>query len=151
MIAERAPVSVPQPTPTLPVTDGMAAVALSAAPPIAPAPVSAPAPEALVRRTIDDYVAAYNRLDARAAQRVWPNVDRAALARAFADLASQRVTLSGCQISVAADAARAACNGTTTWTPKIGGGGRTDERSWTFALARSGANWQIVSARVQNR
>jgi hypothetical protein len=158
VMPERAPISALRSASEPPVADGMPAVTLAAAASREPALVSmppavtAPAPERLVRRTLDDYVTAYNRLDADAAQRVWPNVDRQALARAFDDLASQRVTLGDCQIAVASETAHATCDGSTTWTPKIGGGSpRTDARTWTFELGRSAASWQIVSARVQNK
>jgi hypothetical protein len=158
VMPERAPISALRSAAEPPVIDGVPAVTLAAASSREPAPVSMPAavnepaPERLVRHTLDDYVTAYNRLDADAAQRVWPNVDRQALARAFDDLASQRVTLGDCQIAVASETAHATCDGSTTWTPKIGGGSpRTDARTWTFELGRSAATWQIVSARVQNK
>lgn len=105
----------------------------------------------LVRAALTRYADAYSELDVDAAARVWPSVNRSALARAFDSLASQRVSLESCDIQVDGDAARALCAGSATWAPKVGGGERTDPRSWDFALERSGAGWQVVSARVQNR
>jgi hypothetical protein len=107
---------------------------------------------ALVRNTLDRYAAAYSALDAAAAQRIWPGVNRAALNHAFDTLASQRLSLDDCRVDVAGAAARATCAGSATWAPKVGPGGvRTDPRHWDFELARTGAGWQIVKARVQNK
>jgi hypothetical protein len=109
-------------------------------------------PDALVRSALDRYAAAYSSLDADAAQRVWPGVNRGALSRAFDGLASQRVSLGSCNIDVAGATAHARCAGSTTWQPKVGSGGsRTDRHTWTFDLARAGSGWQIVNANVQNR
>jgi hypothetical protein len=108
--------------------------------------------DALVRSALDRYAAAYSSLDADAAQRVWPGVNRGALSRAFDGLASQRVSLGSCNIDVAGATAHARCAGSTTWQPKVGSGGsRTDRHTWTFDLARAGSGWQIVNANVQNR
>jgi hypothetical protein len=122
-----------------------------------PVAVSAPAEpvvaqDALVRSALDRYAAAFSALDADAAQRVWPGVNRPALARAFDSLASQHVSLESCSIEVTGAAAHARCAGTTTWQPKVGNGAVTrDRRTWTFDLARAAAGWQIVNARAQNR
>jgi hypothetical protein len=106
----------------------------------------------VVRFVLSRYASAYNALDADAAQRVWPRVNRDALRRAFDSLASQQISLGDCRIDVAASSAQARCAGTATWAPKVGGGGtRTEARDWTFELARAASGWQIVSARVQNR
>ncbi len=110
-----------------------------------------PPPDALVRGALAGYAKAYSNLDVDAAQRIWPSVDRDGLARAFESLASQRVSLGDCRIQVDGSAARARCAGSATWRPKVGGGERTDRRSWTFELEKAPAGWQIVSARVQNR
>lgn len=105
-----------------------------------------------MRSVLDRYAAAYSALDVEAAQRVWPAVNRGALARAFDSLASQDVSLGNCRIDVAGARAAATCSGTMSWSPKVGDGGRHDEaRTWTFDLARGTGGWQIFSARVQNR
>jgi hypothetical protein len=110
-----------------------------------------PPQDAMVRGALENYAAAYSRLDADAAQRVWPMVNVDALSRAFDTLASQRVSLGDCRIQVNGASAQAQCAGTATWTPKVGGGERTDDRSWTFELSKANGRWEIVSARVQNR
>jgi hypothetical protein len=143
------------PAASVPVTLAMVPVAVPAsippAPPAAPAPVEPPQ-EVVVRSVLSRYASAYSALDAAAAQRVWPGVNRAALSRAFEGLASQQISLGDCRIDVAASNARARCAGSATWSPKVGGGGaRTEARDWTFELARAASGWQIVSARVQNR
>jgi hypothetical protein len=116
------------------------------------APAAEPAPEALIRTALEGYAAGYSDLDAAAVQRVWPDVNRDALARAFDDLASQRVSLGDCRIDVSGAVAHAVCAGTSTWRPKIGDSiQRTDPRNWTFELEKTGANWLIVGARVQNK
>jgi hypothetical protein len=129
-------------------------IAVPPSPP--PAPAAEPAPsgpsqDSVVRNVLSRYASAYNALDVNAATRVWPGVNRGALARAFDGLASQQVSLGDCRIDVAGAKAQARCAGRATWTPKIGSGTRTESRSWTFELARAGNDWQIVSARVQNR
>jgi hypothetical protein len=105
-----------------------------------------------VRGVLNKYAAAYSRLDASAAQEVWPAVNRSALERAFDSLASQQLLLDHCNVDVRGATARATCAGSTTWSPKIGNSSRrTEARNWTFQLAKAGSAWQIVSARVQNR
>lgn len=161
------------PEPSAPRTSGAPSAALPAAPaptiPIAPPPpIDSPAPsrsvastpaapdpmamQSAVRTVLDRYAAAYSELDADAAQRVRPGVNRDELARAFDSLASQRVSLGACSIDVTGARAHAQCAGSTTWRPKVGDAAmRTDARTWTFELAKAGADWTIVSARVQNR
>jgi hypothetical protein len=105
----------------------------------------------LVRDILDKYADAYTRLDADAAQAVWPSVNRAALSRAFSGLNEQRIAFSDCAVLVHSTQARATCSGSTTWEPKIGGGARTDVRRWAFELEKSGSDWVLRDARVQNR
>ena len=130
-------------------------VALPSSPPIAntaPPPVAAPAmsDEAAVCTVLARYAAAYDRLDAPAAQAVWPSVDAVALTRAFEGLAEQHVTLSACTVDVRGSSARASCTGSARWAPKVGDGAvRTERRAWTFDLSRTGTGWQIESARVR--
>jgi hypothetical protein len=155
--AVEAPTSSALPLPPVPAPIPMpiAAPALAELPPAAPpveTPAAEPPQEPVVRSVLSRYASAYSSLDANAAQRVWPGVNRAALSRAFDSLASQHISLGDCRIDVAASSARARCAGSATWAPKVGGGGaRTEARDWTFELTRAASGWQIVSARVQNR
>jgi hypothetical protein len=138
----------------------------SAVAPIGPAsalPVPAPAasPSSAVVRQSDDqarisqvlqrYRAAYESLDARSASAVWPSVNEAALARAFDGLASQRLVFEGCDVRLRGEAAAdVTCHGTTQYIPKVGSRDpRVEPRTWNFTLRRSGADWNIVSARAE--
>ncbi len=151
--------AAPAPTPIAALPGPAVEIAAPAAPPPAAAPLAAAAPpaaelsqEPLVRRTLNQYAAAYSALDANAASRVWPRVDRGALSRAFETLASQQVSLGDCRVDVTGARARAVCSGSATWAPKIGSGSaRTDARRWDFELAKTAGGWEIVNARVQKR
>ena len=105
--------------------------------------------ETVVLSVLQRYEAAYSNLDAAAASAVWPAVDRGALARAFNGLASQRVSLGDCDISVNGPSARATCSGSATWRPKVGGGSHTENRRWNFELRKAGENWKIEKAVIR--
>lgn len=141
----------PQGTRALPVERGTDVVSVSR--PIAIAPVPATPvvrDEDLVLRTLQQYRRAYDTLDARAAQAVWPGVDSTALQRAFDGLVSQRLTFQSCQLQVYGVSASAACRGIAHFTPRIGSREPRDEpRDWRFTLRRTANDeWQIESARV---
>ena len=101
-------------------------------------------------RTLQQYRRAYDTLDARAAQDVWPGVDSTALQRAFDGLMSQRLTFQSCQLQVNGLTASAACHGTARYTPRVGSREARDEpRDWRFTLRKlTNDQWQIESARV---
>lgn len=108
-----------------------------------PPPVSE---EPRVRAVLAQFEAAYTSLSAAAAQAVWPSVDAGALGRAFDSLESQRVSLGRCSIVIKGANARADCRGITNWTPKIGGGRRTESRRWEFDLVAENGSWHILQA-----
>jgi len=115
----------------------------------AAAVINAPRDEDLVRRTLQQYRAAYENLDARSAQAVWPRVDASALQRAFSGLESQRLTFDDCDVSVRGTTGLATCRGTTLYVPKVGSRDpRREPRVWTFDLRKVGENWQIENART---
>jgi hypothetical protein len=147
-----APLPLPAPPPpTAMSTPGVAATTGMSAP-VSPSSPIQPPQEVLVRGALARYAKAYSDLDVDAAERVWPSVNRSALARAFGSLESQRVSLGDCRIQVDVATAHASCSGTATWRPKVGGRDRTDERRWDFDLVEKAASgWQIISARAQNR
>jgi hypothetical protein len=116
------------------------------APPAAPEPARVHDESTFVREVLEQYEEAYSSLDARAASAVWPGVDSGALSRAFDGLASQRVSLGSCDVTVNGPAARATCAGTATWEPKVGGGVRTEPRRWNFDLRKAGDAWRIERA-----
>lgn len=135
--------SIPSPSPPAVGTSGAAATE----PAPSPEPPE-PSAEVKVRAALSRYEAAYSALNAAAARAIWPTVDAEALDRAFDSLESQRVSLGTCTIAVSLGErnARATCAGTATWTPKVGGGPRTEARRWLFDLEMNGDRWQIVRA-----
>lgn len=103
-------------------------------------------PEQSVRTVLARFEAAYSTLNAAAARAVWPSVDEPTLARAFANLQSQRVSLGACNVRITGTTAHAECTGTTSWTPRIGGGRRTEARRWSFDLQSTDGAWHIIQA-----
>jgi len=111
--------------------------------------MSAPRDEDLVRRTLQQYRAAYESLDARSAHAVWPTVSEVALQRAFSGLESQQLNFDDCDVQVRGLTGLATCRGTMLYVPKVGSHDpRREPRVWTFDLRKVGENWQIDSART---
>lgn len=146
-----------------PLTNEPSAIVVPTAPAPAPPPTSAatsplpraseapaaPRDEEKIRSVLDQYASAYSRLDATAASAIFPGVDRRALARAFDGLAAQSIHLGACDVRVAIESAMVDCAGSATWTPKIGGGSRTEPRRWQFRLRNESGAWQMVGAKVR--
>ena len=131
-------------------------VAAAAPPPPMPAAMAASVVELstdeslLVKQTLQRYRVAYEGLDARSAQAVWPAVNQAALARAFDGLASQSLTFDACDVRVRGEVATATCQGSARYVPKIGSREpRTERRVWNFSLHKAGDDWKIESARAE--
>ena len=93
------------------------------------------------------YKRAYNNLDAAGAHAVWPTVNRDALAKAFAGLTAQNLSLNRCDVEVTGDTARADCTGTARWTPRVGNA-QVESRRWSFRLKSADQAMEIVSATV---
>jgi hypothetical protein len=111
-----------------------------------PSPVDDELP---VQQTLRRYRVAYDGLDARSAQAVWPSVNQTALARAFDGLASQKLTFENCDVQLHGEAATATCRGNTRYVPKIGSREpKIEPRVWNFTLSKAGSDWKIDSARV---
>ena len=152
---ETSPASVPPPA-TAPPT-----VASALVPPRAPALAVGPLPEALpsvagrteqsgIERALGQYRTAYQRLDAEAAQAVWPSVDVRALARAFSTLNNQELVFDVCVFEITGEVATAHCRGTATYTPKVGSRKpRLEPRQWTFQLRKLSESWKIHSAQTK--
>jgi hypothetical protein len=101
---------------------------------------------AAIQDVIRRYENAYERLDAAAAKQIWPSLDERALARAFAGLASQTLTLQPCRIDVGNSSAVASCPGSATYVGRVGSkSGQIQRRDWTFVLRKSTEGWQIGS------
>jgi hypothetical protein len=108
--------------------------------------------ERLVRQVIERYQAAYEALDARSAQGIWPRVNAEALARAFAGLNAQELRFDDCGVDIRGTAALATCRGSVRYVPKVGRQEpRVDSRVWTFSLEKQGPQWLIASARAAGR
>lgn len=106
--------------------------------------------EAAIRGILHLYQAAYERLDAAAAQDIWPSVDQRALATAFAGLETQSITFDACRIAVAVERAIASCHGRATYVGRIGNRTtQTHRHTWTFYLRKSGETWQIDSVQFK--
>ena len=103
-----------------------------------------------VRQVLQQYRLAYEELDARSAQAVWPRVNEIALQRAFDGLESQRLMFADCQVDVRGQVGSAVCRGTTRYVTKIGSREpKVEPRVWNFSLLKSGDDWQIESARTE--
>jgi hypothetical protein len=108
------------------------------------------ADDALIRQALQRYRVAYERLDAASAQAVYPAVNERALARAFDDLESQRLTFDSCDVQVKGESAIATCRGTARYVAKVGSRDpRIEARVWNFALRRTGGDWKIDNARAE--
>jgi hypothetical protein len=126
-----------------------AIVAASITVPVPPKSEGADDP-AMVRQVLQRYRSAYEGLDARSAQAVWPAVNEVALARAFDGLESQKLIFDACEVRVRGEAATAICQGSARYVPKIGNREpRTEPRVWNFILHKAGDDWKIDSARAE--
>lgn len=125
----------------------------SAVPPLelqASTPIVARTEQLEIQRALAQYRDAYQRLDADAAQAIWPSVDVRALARAFDSLDSQELAFETCVFDIAGGAATAQCRGSATYTPKVGGrSARLESRQWTFRLLKGAEGWKIQSAQTR--
>ena len=108
------------------------------------APESPDIEETSVRRVLNAYAHAHDRLDALAASALGPGVDRPALSQVFDSLSSQRVTLNRCNITVAGERATAQCAGGIEYIPRVGDPSPQSRNiDWTFDLNRSSGEWRI--------
>lgn len=102
-----------------------------------------------VLRVLQQYKQAYERLDAKAAQAVWPSVDGRALERAFRGLDGQELRFAECKVvSVSGPRANATCLGEATQRQKIGKFVHRSPQEWTFSLSRHENRWEIVRADI---
>jgi len=139
---------VPPPTPILIPPPPQVPSPSQAVVPVA-ARIDQPDEAALVQQTLQRYRRAYEGLDARSAQAVWPAVNEAALARAFDGLESQTLTFDGCDVQVRSETATATCQGSARYVPKVGSREpRVEPRTWKFTLRKDGGDWKIETARA---
>ena len=104
----------------------------------------------VILTVLREYTRAFERLDVRAAEALYPSVDRRRLERAFRNLEEQQLQLADCDVSfTSAGGAAARCAGSATYRPKVGSRVvRLTDQEWTFSLARGGGGWQILEARI---
>lgn len=106
--------------------------------------------EATIRRVLNDFQSAYNRLDATGTKRVWPTVDTTALSRVFQSLSSQHLELANCQIAVNGEAANATCDGHARIVPRDKDKGpRVESKMWVFDLSKSVDRWGVNALNVR--
>jgi hypothetical protein len=118
--------------------------------PISVSPRTASEEEELVRRLLDEYTGAFERLDVRATKALYPSVDGKALQRAFEQIESQRVTFEDCGITISGSTANARCRGSATYQPRIGTRRvQIALREWTFDLSKQDTSWRIVNTYVR--
>jgi hypothetical protein len=116
--------------------------------------VRSPKPEMedrlLVNQTLQRYRVAYDDLDARSAQAIWPSVNQIALARAFGALESQTLRFDACDVQMQTiETATATCRGSARYVTKIGNRDpHTESRVWSFNLRKRGTDWMIDQAHV---
>ncbi len=113
----------------------------------APPRADAVAGEALaVLGTVQEYAAAWSRLDARATKAVFPSADRDALVQRFTAISEQRLTLGGCAATVTGAQAFVTCRGTLRYRPRVGAHAtRVEQARWRFALSHDSGSWVITS------
>ena len=83
-------------------------------------------------------------MDVLETARVWPSVDRRALARAFTTLKSQDLTFESCAVSVTESSATAHCRGTVQFVRKVGSPEPLiAPQEWLFSMRKFGDDWMI--------
>src|SRR6185436_7421442 len=152
------PTAVPVSTPIQPQSQLAIPTPAQAFPTPAPVVTDSPPPafvprsvdeRALVEETLGRYRRAYNRLDARSAQAVYPAVNAPALARAFDGLESQSLQFDECDIDVRGGSANVTCRGTSRYVTKIGSRDpHVEPRTWDFTLRKDQGDWKIENARA---
>jgi hypothetical protein len=154
-VAAAAPIPATAPRPD-PVTEPPLQLEESpgALAPPAPAPVASverPSPESglspemrAIAAVLNRYQQAFSRLDASAAQAVWPSVDVKALGKAFDQLDQQTFDLEACDITTIGARAEAECTGNARYIRKVGNRVvRVEPRQWRFTLRQINEEWVI--------
>ena len=103
-----------------------------------------------IRGVLDAYRDSYVKRDVASTVELWPGVDKAALSRAFATLASQEIDFAQCSLDVNGQRATARCSGSLHYVRRVGNGS-TQSRSllWNFDLDRSTGRWLISRVTAQ--
>jgi hypothetical protein len=139
------------PPPAAAPTPATSAAAPSATPTTASGTSAADADNGAIRDVLGRYRSAFNTLDAKAAQQVWPSVNQRTLDRAFGQLEQQNVSFDTCAILVKGALAKANCRGTTRFVPRVGSrSAQVEPRQWSFSLRKaSSGGWLIQEVQAQ--
>ena len=114
---------------------------------VEPRPVPAgPTDEEQVRAVLDRWARAYSSKDAQGVDAVQPG-SAAALEKAFSQMRSVDVALSGCRVEVQDTRATAACTERLRTESIVAGGNRDQSRARQFTLQKSDGRWRIASTR----
>jgi hypothetical protein len=145
------PAAVATPPPAATPTPAASAAAPSATPTTASSTLAADADNGAIRDVLGRYRSAFNTLDAKAAQQVWPSVNERTLDRAFGQLEQQNVSFDTCAILVKGALAKANCRGTTRFVPRVGSrSAQVEPRQWSFSLRKANSGgWLIQEVQAQ--
>jgi tetratricopeptide (TPR) repeat protein len=109
-------------------------------------PKPSPSAEEQVGRVLEEYEAAYERLDTAAVNRLHPSVSREQWARMFGDYRSLSMTIANPRISISGDSAVVTCTITTSIRPRAGTPQQFTTQT-TFRLQKQGDSWVIIERR----
>ena len=106
--------------------------------------------ESEIRGVLDAYRDSYVKRDVASTVKLWPGVDKAALSRAFATLASQQIDFAQCSLDVSGQRATARCSGSLQYVQRVGNGSpQSRSLLWNFDLDRSTGRWLISRVTAQ--
>jgi hypothetical protein len=128
------------PPPSLALTPAPPTTA-AAAPPSLPPAQSQTAARQAIRGVLDEYRAAFERLNADALKAVQPGVDYDAMKKTFASVTGYTVRIDFKEVSVDGDTGTASCLVTYNPTPKPAG--KLQPVATVFHLRRTGDVWLI--------
>ena len=134
LVAQAPPPPSPALTPAPPTT-------AAAAPPSLPPAQSQTAARQAIRGVLDEYRAAFERLNADALKAVQPGVDYDAMKKTFASVTGYTVRIDFKEVSVDGDTGTASCLVTYNPTPKPAG--KLQPVATVFHLRRTGDVWLI--------
>jgi hypothetical protein len=104
---------------------------------------------AAIESVLGGYRTAFSALDIRDVQKVWPQVDRQALERTFAELEQHSMQFDDCRIDITGRDAKAQCTGIARSVAKTNPKPRLESRRWDFTLSKIGSSWLILSAQTK--
>ena len=106
---------------------------------------------AAIESVLAQFRRAYGALDVGKVAEVWPNVDRAWLARTFDPVAFQSLEFDDCSFDIQRRDGRATCRGRVRLVSKASERTQLESRQWRFALVKGDAGWVIHAADSSTR